>query len=71
MKTNFVYAIVDTSFLAKLDNIDINHLRFNKHKTKCIIKSYTEIPKLSGFPLYSKSQIKKILLNDDEWRNMS
>jgi hypothetical protein len=70
MKTNFVYAIVDVSFLATLDNIESNHLRFNKHKTKCIIKSYTEIPKLTGVPLYSKSQIKKLLFND-EWRNMS
>ena len=69
MKTYFIYAIVDVSQLENLDNIDKSNLRYNKTKTKCIIKSHTEIKKLLKVPFYSKTQIKQKLLNE-EWRNI-
>jgi hypothetical protein len=68
MKTYFIYAIIDVSQLENLDNIDKTNLRYNKTKTKCIVKSHTEIKNLVGVPYYSKSQIMQKLLSD-EWRN--
>lgn len=63
----YVYAILSLDAYKTLfgeDDIDLH--RLNNTRSKVLFKTFTEEPRLKGLPLYSKSQIKKILTMS-EW----
>lgn len=66
---SYVYAILDIDKYNKLFNYRYTQdIRYNHDKSKVLLKTYKEEPKLVGVPLYSKEHIKKIL-STNEWRN--
>lgn len=67
-KLEYVYAIMPIDhYKNKFGSSNINDVRSNKAGTKVLIKTFKEEPKLIGYPLYSKEQIKKII-GTSEWK---
>lgn len=65
----YVYAIVEASeFDTLLPGQSRSQYRFNKDRTKFVYKTFKEEPRLIGYSLYDKDQIKKILATND-WKS--
>ena len=58
---SYVYAILDIDKYNKLFNYRYTQdIRYNHDKSKVLLKTFKEEPKLVGVPLYSKENIKNI-----------
>lgn len=67
-KLCYVYAIMPIDdYKHKFGSSEMNDVRLNKARTKVLMKTFKEEPRLVGYPLYSKEQIKKIL-GTSEWK---
>lgn len=67
-----IYCIVDAdkSYMIDFNRVkenSANTVRYNKDKSKCVVKFIGENTNLVNIPLYRKDQIVKILKND-EWK---
>lgn len=72
VRSQIVYSIIDTSNLPninfkKLKESSSSTIRYNKDKTKCIVKYIGENTNIINVPLYQKNQIIE-KLKEFEWR---